>query len=256
MAPAIAFAISQSVPVMYLVFTTLALGLAFPYLLLGAFPKLINSIPAPGAWMETFKQVMGFPMLAVAVWLIGVLSKQLEVNGLQWALAAVLLLAIALWIIGRFARYDATKSKRMSAWVCAALVVAGSFSLAWYASKIRAENSGRDIATVIAETRADGKHVFVDFTAEWCVNCKINKRIAIKTDEVTAAFKEHNIELVTADWTNEDPRITKVLKEHGRAGVPLYLLYPADKSKPAIQLPDGLIRPDTIFDAIEKLPKN
>ncbi len=256
MAPAIAFAISQSVPVMYLVFTTLALGLAFPYLLLGAFPKLINSIPAPGAWMETFKQVMGFPMLAVAVWLIGVLSKQLEVNGLQWALTAVLLLAIALWIIGRFARYDASKAKRRSAWLCAILVVAGSFGLAWYASKIRAENTGRDIAAVIAETRADGKHVFVDFTAEWCVNCKINKRIAIKTDQISAAFKENNIELITADWTNEDPRITKVLKEHGRAGVPLYLLYPADKSKPAIQLPDGLIRPVTILEAIKELPKN
>lgn len=254
MAPAIAFAFNQSVPMMYLVFTTLALGLAFPYILLGLFPKLINSMPRPGAWMETFKQVMGFPMLAVAVWLIGVLSKQLDVNGLQWALGAVLLLAIALWIVGRFARLEATPSKRRAAWLCAILVTAGSFGLAWHASKIRAANQGPDIAALIAEQRADGRNVFVDFTAEWCLNCQINKKIAIKTDAVKAAFAENNIELITADWTNEDPRITTILKEHGRAGVPLYLLYPADKSKPAIQLPDGLIRPDTIFEAIEKLP--
>lgn len=254
MAPAIAFALAQSAPVMFLVFTALAFGLAFPYLLLAAFPGLLNRLPKPGQWMETFKQFMGFPMLAVAVWLAGVLSKQLQVAGLQWSLGAVLLLALALWILGRFTGFEHGKTKRVTARVLALAVFLSSLGLAFHATKLRATNDAPDIAEVIAAKRAEGKNVFVDFTAEWCVNCKINKRVAINTEEVKKAFAEHNIELVTADYTNEDPRITEILKAHGRAGVPLYLLYPADPSLPAIQLPDGLIRPANIYEAIGQLP--
>ncbi len=253
MAPAIGFALSQSAPVMFLVFTTLGLGLAAPYFVFAVFPKLLDVIPAPGAWMETFKQFMGFPMLAVVVWLTGVLSKQLDVAGLQWALAAVLFLAVAGWILGRFAGFERPRPARIKARLAALLVFLLSVGIAWQATEKRAAPSSVDIAEVIARHRAEGRNVFVDFTAEWCITCKVNKRVAINTKEVQDAFAANNVEFVTADWTNEDPSITKVLAEYGRAGVPFYLLYPADPSKPAIRFGDGILTAGAILEAIGKL---
>lgn len=251
MAPAIGFAMVQPAGIMFLVFSTLGLGLAAPYFIFAIFPKLLDVIPPPGAWMETFKQFMGFPMLAVVVWLSGVLSKQLSVGGLQWALASVLIAAIAAWIFGRFAGFNQPKSKRIKGKIAAALVFALSLYVAYDASLKRAPASTTDIREVIAAHRAEGKDVFVDFTAEWCLTCKVNERVAIKTDEVQNAFKENNIEFVIGDWTNKDASIAAVLEEHGRAGVPLYLLYPADQSKPAVMLKEGILTPGDILEAIE-----
>lgn len=253
MAPAIGFALSQSAPVMFLVFTTLGLGLAAPYFLFAIFPKLLDILPAPGAWMETFKQFMGFPMLAVVVWLSGVLSKQLNTAGLQWALAAVLLVALAGWIYGRFGGFDRSAPARMKGRIAAILVFLLALSVAWNASAKRPPTNTIDIAEVIAKHRSEGKHVFVDFTAEWCVTCKVNKRVAINTATVQNAFKENNVTFVTADWTNEDPSITKLLAEFGRAGVPFYLLYPADTSKEPIRFGDGILTQGAILEAIRKL---
>lgn len=253
MAPAIGFALAAPAPLMFLVFTSLGLGLAAPYFIFAIFPKLLDHLPAPGAWMETFKQLMGFPMLAVVVWLTGVLSKQLDVAGLQWALTAVLFVAIAGWIIGRFAGYDRSTAARNKARVAAALVFLLSIGIAWEATAKKVAPSTIDIAEVIAGHRAEGKHVFVDFTAEWCITCKVNKRVAINTAAVQEAFKANNVEFVTADWTNEDPSITKVLAEFGRSGVPFYLLYPADTSKPPLRFGDGILTSGNILEAIEKL---
>lgn len=253
MAPAIGFALSQTAPILFLIFTTLGLGLAAPYFAFAAFPKLLDVLPKPGPWMESFKQFMGFPMLAVAVWLIGVLSKQLDVSGLQWALGGALLLAMAIWIAGRFAAPHRSRAARTRAWVLAGLVALASVYTAWSASTMRAPASSIRISDVIAQHRAEGKHVFVDFTADWCITCKVNERVAIHTDTVQQAFRDNNIEFVIADWTNEDEDIAAILEEHGRAGVPLYLLYPADTSRPAIQIKDGLIFPSDVLEAIKQL---
>tara|TARA_R110002096_G_scaffold126328_13_gene273001 strand:- start:1267 stop:3423 length:2157 start_codon:yes stop_codon:yes gene_type:complete len=255
MAPAIAFALAQSAPVTILVFTSLGLGMAAPYFLFAIFPKLLDILPAPGAWMETFKQFMGFPMLAVVVWLTGVLSKQLNVSGLQWSLGAVLLLAIAAWILGRYTGFDHPNSSRIKGRIAALLVFLLSLGIAYQSSNKRADAPVIDIADVIARHQADGKHVFVDFTAEWCVTCKVNERTTIKTEKVQQMFADNNIAFVIADWTNEDPGITKILKENGRAGVPFYLLYPSDPDKAAIPLSDGIITSGDIDEAIGKLPK-
>lgn len=253
MAPAIGFALSQSAPVMFLVFTTLGLGLAAPYFLFAIFPKLLDVLPAPGIWMETFKQFMGFPMLAVVVWLSGVLSKQLNTAGLQWALAAVLLVALAGWIYGRFGGFDRSTTARMKGRLTALLVFLVALGVAWDASAKRPPANTIDIAEVIAKHRTEGKHVFVDFTAEWCVTCKVNKRVAINTETVQNAFRDNNVAFVTADWTNEDPSITKLLAEFGRAGVPFYLLYPADTTKEPIRFGDGILTQGAILEAIGKL---
>jgi len=253
MAPAIGFALAQSAPVMFLVFTTLGLGLAAPYFLFAIFPKLLDVLPAPGAWMETFKQFMGFPMLAVVVWLSGVLSKQLNTAGLQWALASVLLVALSGWILGRFTGFERPAPARMKGRLTALLVFLVALGVAWDASAKRPPANTIDIADVIAKHRAEGKHVFVDFTAEWCVTCKVNKRVAINTETIQNAFKENNIAFVTADWTNEDPSITKLLAEFGRAGVPFYLLYPSDTGKEPIRFGDGILTQGAILEAIGKL---
>ncbi len=253
MAPAITFALAQTAPTMFLVFTSLGLGLAAPYFLLAIFPKLLDAVPPPGAWMETFKQLMGFPMLAVVVWLTGVLSVQLDVSGLQWALAGTLLVAVSAWILGRFTGFERSATVRVKARLVALLVFLGGVGLAWDASGKRAPASEIDIAEVIAGHRAAGRHVFVDFTAEWCATCKVNERVAIKTKRVQDAFRENNIEFVIADWTNEDADIAAILEEQGRSGVPLYLLYPADTSRPPIRLKDGFITANDIFNAIDQL---
>lgn len=254
MAPAIGFALSQSAPTMFLVFTSMGLGLAAPYFVFAASPKLLHVIPAPGPWMETFKQFMGFPMLAVAVWLIGVLSKQLSVEGLQWALASVLFLALALWILGRFGGFNQSAPTRMKARAAAMIVFLLSAGVAWNASAQRAPASQIDIRNVIADYREEGKPVFVDFTAEWCVTCKVNERATIKTEKVQNLFKENGIEFLIADWTNEDPNITELLKGFGRAGVPFYVLYPGDPGAEPIPLGDGIITMGDIEEAIAKLP--
>lgn len=254
MAPAIGFALSQSAPIMFLVFTTLGLGLAAPYFVFAIFPKLLDVIPPPGAWMETFKQFMGFPMLAVAVWLIGVLSKQLNVEGLQWSLAAVLFLAVAGWILGRFCGFDRAAPVRRKGHIAAILFFALSIGVAWKATGSRAAASETDIREVIASNQKKGTPVFVDFTAEWCVTCKVNERTTIKTERVQQLFKDNDIEFVIADWTNQDPRITEVLKTFGRAGVPFYVLYPGDPDAAPITLGDGLITVGDIEEAIAKLP--
>lgn len=253
MAPAIGFALAQSAPVMFLVFTTLGLGLAAPYFLFAIFPKLLDVLPAPGAWMETFKQFMGFPMLAVVVWLSGVLSKQLNTAGLQWALASVLLVALAGWILGRFTGFERPAPARMKGRLTALLVFLLALGVAWEATAKRPPANTIDIADVIAKHRAEGKHVFVDFTAEWCVTCKVNKRVAINTEAVQNAFRDNNVAFVTADWTNEDPSITKLLAEFGRAGVPFYLLYPSDTGKEPIRFGDGILTQGAILEAIGKL---
>lgn len=253
MAPAITFALAQPAIVTFTVLTALGLGLAAPYFVFAIFPKLLDVIPPPGGWMDTFKQFMGFPMLAVAVWLTGVLSVQLNVGGLQWALAAVLFVGVAAWIFGRYGSFDrSVKTRRIGAVV--ALAVFGlSLYVAYGAIQKRPPADETDISAIIAEHRAAGKHVFVDFTAEWCATCKVNERATIKTEPVQTAFKENNVEFVVADWTNQNPNITKILKENGRSGVPLYLLYPADESEKPFRFKDGLITTTDILKAIEDL---
>lgn len=253
MAPAITFALAQPAPFTIMVFTLLGLGMAAPYFLFAIFPNFLEVLPAPGVWMEAFKQFMGFPMLVVAVWLIGVLSKQLDVSGLQWSLAAVVLLALAGWIFGRYTGFDKAGSTRSKGRIAAALVFVLSVSMAYQASGKRATPSQIQIQDVIAAKQAEGKNVFVDFTAEWCVTCKVNERTTIKTEKTQAFFEKNNIELVFADWTNQDPAITKLLKEHGRAGVPLYVMYSEDPDKEPVALPDGLINFGHIEEAFEKL---
>ncbi len=254
MAPALAFALAQPPLIMFLIFSCLGLGLASPYFIFAAFPKLLDVIPPPGGWMETFKQVMGFPMLAVAIWLASVLAKQLNSEGFQLALGAALVFAIAAWLLGRYGGFDKSAGTRKKAKLAAVAVAVAGLVIGYFSTQQRpSAEANIDFVAAIEKNRKEGKAVFVDFTATWCITCQVNKRTTLKTEKVQQAFAKNDIAFVTADWTNEDPRITAILKEHNQVGVPFYLLYPADPAGEPIELNAGPITTGDVFKAIETL---
>ncbi len=213
------------VPAALSVFLTLGLGLAFPVLLFGEVPALGRRLPRAGAWMETFKQFMAFPMLATAAWLLWVLQFQTGPNFMLQVLFALILITFAIWWAGR--------APRTGVKLAATIVALGA--LVWVGAGVRtarpvsAESSATDAwakYSAQAVTEAKGKTpVFVDFTASWCITCQVNKLNVLNTDSIQQLFHTHNVKLLKADWTDRDPEITKALAAFGRNSVPLYVYY-------------------------------
>jgi thiol:disulfide interchange protein/DsbC/DsbD-like thiol-disulfide interchange protein len=254
------FAVSQPAPRVLLIFCTIAAGMSLPYLLLTANPALLRFLPKPGAWMDRLKQLMGFVMLAVAVWLLGVLGQSRGLEAFSGASAFLLLLGFACWFIGVW-------HSRPFAWLAAVLLAALGFQLFLLnplsqAPTSKASSKASSKANIddpwepfsperLAAERASGHSVFVDFTADWCLNCKVNERVTLSKPEVLAAFKKRGVTLLKADWTNGDPTITAELNRFQRVGVPFYLLY-APTGQPTV-FPE-LITPSLVLEALEKLP--
>ncbi len=250
--PALGYAVSQPPLMSLLVFTVIGLGMASPYILLSAVPKLLDYVPRPGPWMETFRNLMGFPMLIVVVWLLWVLGAQIGIDGTALFLGALTVISAAFWLYGKYLAPGVVYGKRAVMWVVVAALLLGSAALSIKAGGERPETTASGpIAEVIAEHREAGRAVFVDFTAKWCLVCQANKP-ALHSDEVQEAFKDKNVAFVIADWTNSDPDITKILEEYGRASVPFYPLFPADQDKEPIILPQNLTS-GIILDYLEKL---
>lgn len=225
MGAAIGFALTQSILVSLTVFAALGVGMATPYLALCYSPALIGRLPRPGAWMETLKQLLAFPMFASAIWLAWVFGIQVGPTGMMQLLGGALLIAFAIWLVGHSAK------------LLVRIVAVLSFVAAIYLVMME-----RETITVEAtsETSSDGALVYspeallearqkgpvlVNFTAAWCITCKVNELNALSKESVQTAFAERSITYMKADWTNEDPVITAALQEYGRSGVPLYLLY-------------------------------
>ncbi len=251
--PALGYAVSQPPAMSMLVFTVIGLGMASPYILLSAVPKLLDYVPRPGAWMETFRNLMGFPMLIVVVWLLWVLGAQIGMDGIALFLAALTVISAAVWLYGKYLAPGTVSTKRLQMWVVVIVLLVISTALSIDAGGKRQElvsNEG-PISEVIAAHRKEGRAVFVDFTAKWCLVCQANKP-AMHSDEVQAAFKEKNVAFVIADWTNADPDITKILEKYGRASVPFYPLFPADPDKEPIILPQNLTK-GIILEYLDKL---
>lgn len=254
MGAALGFALDQPPAISFLIFTVLALGMAFPYLILSAFPGWLKKLPRPGPWMETFKQIMGFPMLAVAAWLMWVLGAQAGNDALGLLFVALLLLAFGAWLMGRFAVPSRSTRSRIIARSAAILLAAAAIGLSARAAGSRPETSAApdaDPAAIIQGYREAGKNVFVDFTAKWCLVCQANKP-AMHSTAVRTAFREKNVEFVIIDNTKRDPRIEEYINRFGRTGVPFYPLFPADTSRPPLILPQNLT-PGIILDYLEKL---
>jgi thiol:disulfide interchange protein len=266
MGSALGFAAQQPAFVSMLIFTFLALGMAAPYLLLTIFPGALRFVPKPGAWMEAFKQFMGFLLMATVIFLVYVLGALVGDGEIYLTLFVLLLAALAAWIYGRWATPINTLKGRIRAYILVAFLV---FCVVSRSSEIvgaippeptkgiRGSSAAHDVwqpwtTDAVSQALDKGQPVFVDFTAAWCLSCKVNERLALDTDAVKKAFADKNVALFRADWTHADPEISKTLQQYNRDGVPLYLLYsPKDKANPQV-LP-AVLTPGIVLDAVGKL---
>ena len=220
MAGAIGLALASSAVVTLAIFLALGAGFALPFLLVAYVPGLLTRLPKPGAWMETFKQFLAFPMFAAAIWLAWVLSLQAGAAGTLTLLSAGLLLGFGIWIISR------SNKGMMKLLGGLSILIAFLFPFSLTASEQAADlNAKAWSAQAVASARAEGRPVFVDFTAAWCVTCKVNEGLVLKKKKTAQLFERTDTEFLIADWTNKDDVIAAELKRFGRAGVPLYLAY-------------------------------
>jgi thiol:disulfide interchange protein DsbD len=254
MGAAVGFALTQPPAICLLIFTSLALGMAAPYLLLAFFPSLIGFLPRPGRWMESLKQFFAFPLLATVLWLIWTLEIQVGIGGVLYLLAGLLTAGLGLWIVGR---WQGVRLARALGWL---VVMAGAvLSYQGVAPRMPGATAESGIEwrkfspEAVEQARQSGKPVFVDFTAAWCISCQVNERLVFSSADVQKRFKELGIAAFKADWTNRDEAITRALESLGRSGVPVYVLYD-DKKGSSPQLLPEVITPGIVLDRLAALP--
>ena len=228
MGSAIGFALLQPSFYSILIFLGLGIGFSLPYLVLSAKPSLLNFLPKPGEWMETFKQFMAFPMWASALWLLWVLSSQVNNQEVIQVLLGALLITSGLWLV--------EKNKSETNWirwiVRLPLILLLIFSF-WlipttYSDLDESEQGQLTYSPKLLEDlREKNALIFLNFTADWCITCKVNESVALKTSKVRKVLIDKNITYLEADWTRKDPIISRALEEYGRTGLPLYLLFPS-----------------------------
>src|SRR5438309_6495610 len=241
---ALGFAFTQSPIVILSMFVAIAAGMSAPYFLLSAQPAWLRFLPQPGPWMVHVKQFMGFLLLATLLFLLYVLGAQRGLDGAIWASCFLLIIAIACWMKGAFITPTASARTRASVLLLMLLLVIGSgyyfiwekFQTASAVGPTASAASGWEKFTPerLASELQQGYPIFIDFTAEWCITCKFNESTVLETEAVRGAFSERQIVKLKADWTNGDPAITKMLKQFGRPGVPLYVLYPGGSAQPYV----------------------
>jgi thiol:disulfide interchange protein/DsbC/DsbD-like thiol-disulfide interchange protein len=257
MGSAVGFALTQSAGVALAVFASLGLGLALPFLGLTLWPTALRALPRPGAWMETLKQVLAFPVYATVAWLIWVLAQQVGPQGLLAGLIGLVLVGFAAWAWehGRAATPRFGRIAQGLAVLTVLAVAALTLSL------------DRDRAAPAAQATADGiqpftqarldtlvnerRPVFVNMTAAWCITCAVNESTSLSTKAVRAAMTQRGVTYLKGDWTNQNPEITRLLEKHGRSGVPLYLLY-TGTGEPQV-LPQ-ILTEGTVLAALETVP--
>ena len=261
MGAALGFAIAQPPALALVVFATLGIGMALPYVLLSFRPGWVHRLPRPGPWMVTLKQGLAFPLLATAVWLVWVFGLQAGLDAAAGLLLALVLVGLAAWAWGSRPRFQSRRS-RTTARAFALAVGTAAVSLATVASGSMGDAGVRAAEAAPGEWQAwdadrvarlvdAGTPVFVDFTAAWCLTCQVNKKTVLSRDAVRQAFAARGVALMRADWTTEDPAITEALAGFGRSGVPLYVLYPGDGSEPVV-LPEVLTT-GLVTDALDRL---
>jgi thiol:disulfide interchange protein DsbD len=249
MAPALGFAITQPTFVALMIFAGLGLGMALPLLLLSYLPHLNRWMPKPGAWMETFKQALAFPLYLTAIWLLWVLSRQLGADVAMLIILGGLAIVFIFWLGQR-----ASSIGRITGLLTIALIVFMSWNSHQQptAEKIQTASEWEPYNEErLRSLRQQGKAVFINMTADWCITCLANEKIVF-TETTIEAMKRKDITLIKGDWTNYDPRITLLLEKYGRGGVPLYLLFPANANADAKVLPQ-ILSPSKFKRAIEAI---
>jgi thiol:disulfide interchange protein DsbD len=247
MGTAVGFALAQPAWLTFVVFTALALGLALPYLALTMQPQWTAYLPKPGAWMETLKELTAVPLFATAIWLTWVYAQLYAGDGIDrmvWLLMAYLVLAIAGWVLGKW-------PARLGGGIAALALIAVAIYLPVHRPKVETQVWQPYTEASFAAARATGQPVFIDFTAAWCLSCKVNEAAVLRSKDVEAALDKNQVVLLKADWTQYDPVITRELAAVGRSGVPTYVIYPPGKVSNADVLPE-LLTKDLVLTAIKK----
>ena len=252
MGAALAYAVLRPALESALVFTALAVGMASPYVVLTWFPALLRRLPRPGPWMVTLKRLLAIPMFATVAWLAWVFARQTG-SGLAPLIAAMLFFGGVAWLLARASVAHSTRARTLALAGGTLAAVLGVASMSYASTRTPppvvagatyTDNYGLvwDAWTeeIVASHRAAGRVVFLDFTADWCLSCKVNERIAFASADVQEAFRSGRVALVRADWTARDDRIAAAVASFGRSGIPLYVVYPADASKPYALLPEVL----------------
>jgi thiol:disulfide interchange protein len=254
---AIGYALANSAVVSFAVFTAMALGLAVPYLLLAFNPAWARLLPRPGAWMEVLKQAVSIPIFGTVIWLVWVFNQTAGPSALVALLIAFLLLAIAGWILGRWpAKAGATIAAALVLLLAIALPISASDEMTPQASTGMASGTGTHwepfTPELVQKYRAEGRPVFVDFTASWCLSCQVNERVVLNRTDVQQRLNSSGVALVRADWTRRDEVIAQTLASLGRNGVPTYALYPADVNAQPRLLPE-VLTPGIVLSALDEL---
>ncbi|RLA47292.1 MAG: hypothetical protein DRR06_02975 [Gammaproteobacteria bacterium] len=218
MGTALGVALTQPAVISLAIFAALGLGMALPFLALSWIPGLMERLPAPGPWMNTFSQLLAFPLYASVIWLLWVLGRQTSIDHAIVVSLGILLLAIAIWLHRQTDNFIAKGA--------IIFILAGAVSL----SLMPGPSDEKDIwqpysAERLASLRAAGRPAFINLTADWCITCLANEKLALSSAAFKAALKVHNISYLKGDWTNNNPEITRLLNQHGRSGVPLYLYF-------------------------------
>ncbi|HXG71915.1 MAG TPA: thioredoxin family protein, partial [Gemmatimonadaceae bacterium] len=251
---ALGFAFAQSTPAMFATLTAVGVGLALPYLLLSLNSGWLRFVPRPGAWMIRFRQAMGFLLIATAVWLLSVLGAQRGPSAIVATLALMTAVAFAIWLSAG----EGPRLRRHRLVGAAVGILVTSLALVWTARQL-ADNVSVTVAAApvsrdgqpwtrftpaeLQRRVGSGETVFLDFTAEWCWNCKVNERAVLDTPSMRAEFQRRGVTPMKADWTMRDPDITRLLAKFGRAGVPFYVVFPAGK------LPEPIVLSEVITSA-------
>jgi thiol:disulfide interchange protein DsbD len=259
------------------VFTALGVGMSIPYLIIAFRPALLQRLPRPGAWMESFKQLMAFPLFASVVWLTRVFARQmgLEAAGLDLVtdlLWGLLTIGFAFWLILRARAVSSPLTQRLVRALALVLFVVGFIKGLPSSKEIEGTRSRACLANEattaepdafgliwepysearLAALTAQGRSVYLDFTAEWCITCQVNERIVFSSSEVRALIVQKNVALMKGDWTTKSPSITAALRRYGRNGVPLNVIINKGKQETAVVLPN-ILTPGVVIAELERL---
>lgn len=264
MGVALGYALTLSPVESMLIFTFLGLGMGSPYVLLSRYPQWLARIPKPGPWMETLKQSMGWLLLATVIWLIWVLNIMAGGDAVILLIGLLFLAGLGSWILGRWGNIARETPVRRTAQTLALILILGSLAggvwsaQAWTKPTVDATDAANGSMEWepyspqrLAELRAAGQPVFLDFTAAWCLSCQVNERVVLSSASVRKKFAEKGVTVLKADWTNRDEEIARALASYGRSSVPLYVVYDGEGGEPVI-LPE-ILSPGLVLNALDNL---
>ena len=258
MGVAVGYAVAHSGLASFAIFTALGLGLATPALLLAYNPGWTRLLPKPGAWMELLKQLIAIPIFATVIWFVWLFTQSAGVNALMGLLVGFLLLGIAGALLGHWpARRNATLAATAVIVVAVALPVYAVHAFAAPMGNSATASSVKDVwqpysRAALEQDRVEGKPVFLDFTASWCLSCQVNQRLVLDRGDVQRRLRDSGVVLMKADWTHHDAAIGQALAQLGRSGIPTYALYPGAAGSAPKLLPE-VLTPGAVYSALDGL---